>query len=82
LATGGVYWKAREFGVSADGAVEPDGGPEIFLMFIGEDMMEWSNKEKAYLVEKLLLPKDQSQFRHVALGPARDMGLCDYKHKH
>jgi len=78
LATGGVYWKAREFGVLADGAIEPDGGTEIFLMFIGEDMMEWSNQEQAYLVKKPLLP--HSRFRHVTLGPTRDMGLCDYKH--
>jgi len=53
LATGGVYWKAREFGVLADGAVEPDGGPGNFLMFIGEDMMEWSKEEQVYLVVKL-----------------------------
>ena len=72
MATGGVYWKAREFGVLTDGTVEPDRGPGIFLMFIGEDMVEWSNREQAYVVEKLLLPKDQSRFRHVTLGPARD----------
>jgi len=47
LATGGilVYWKARESGVPADGAVEPDGAARKFLMLTGEDMVERYKEE-------------------------------------
>lgn len=65
MATGGilVYWKARESGVPADGAVEPDGAARKFLMLTGEDMVERYKEELDFCCTE-----DQSLRAHVIHG--------------